>query len=207
VIDPEEGERSYEYDGKNRLTSFTDEREETWTYEWSEANDLKKITDPAEGETTFTYNASGQPLTVSDPDEHTTTFTYDARGNRLTAKDALEHTTSFGYDSRNYLTSKTAPGLKAEAFERNVLGDLLARTTPMGNKTKYVYDANGMPKQITDPAENVWKIELNAMERPTPTSIRLATKPKSNMTVTSTRSKSPTGAARRLHTLTTWPTS
>ncbi len=167
VIDSEEGERSYEYDGQNRLTNFTDEREGTWAYEWSETNDLKKITDSAEGETTFTYNASGQPLTVTDPDEHTTTFTYDTRGNRLTAKDALEHTTSFGYDSRNYLTSKTAPGLKAEAFERNALGDLLARTTPMGNKTKYVYDANGIPKQITDPAENVWKIELNAMERPT----------------------------------------
>jgi RHS repeat-associated protein len=167
VIDPEESERSYEYDGQNRLTEFTDEREETWAYEWSEANDLKKITDPAEGETTTTYNASGQPLTVTDPDEHTTTFTYDTRGNRLTAKDALEHTTTFGYDSRNHLASRTAPGLKAEAFERNVLGDLLARTTPMGNKTKYAYDANGMPKQITDPAEGVWKIERNAMERPT----------------------------------------
>ena len=165
--DPEGGERSYEYDGKNRLTSFIDEREEAWAYEWSEANDLKKITDPAEGKTTFTYNASGQPLTATDPNEHTTTFTYDTRGNRLTAKDALEHTTSFGYDSRNYLTSKTAPGLKAEAFERNALGDLLARTTPMGNKTKYAYDPNGVAKQITDPAENVWKIELNAMERPT----------------------------------------
>ena len=165
--DPEGGERSYEYDGKNRLTSFIDERDEAWAYEWSEASDLKKITDPAEGKTTFTYNASGQPLTATDPNEHTTTFTYDTRGNRLTSKDALEHTTSFGYDSRNYLTSKTAPGLKAEAFERNALGDLLARTTPMGNKTKYAYDANGVAKQITDPAENVWKIELNAMERPT----------------------------------------
>ena len=167
VIDPEAGERSYEYDVKNRLTSFTDEREEAWAYEWSETNDLKKITDPAKGETTFTYNASGQSLTATDPNEHTITFTYDTRGNRLTAKDALEHTTSFGYDSRNYLTSKTAPGLKAEAFERNALGDLLARTTPMGNKTKYAYDANGVAKQIIDPAENVWKIELNAMERPT----------------------------------------
>jgi RHS repeat-associated protein len=167
VIDPEEGERSYEYDGKNRLTEFTDEREETWAYEWSEANDLKKITDPAEGEITATYNASGQPLTVTDPNEHTTTFTYDTRGNRLTAKDALEHTTVFAYSTRNHLTSKTAPGLAAETYGRNALGDLLSVTTPEGSKTEYAYDANGMPKQITDPAENLWKIERNAMERPT----------------------------------------
>ena len=167
VIDPEEGERGYEYDAKNRLVSFTDEREETSIYQWSEAGDLETVTDPAEGETTATYNASGQPLTITDPNENTTTFTYDSRGNRLTAKDALEHTTAYAYNSRNQLTSKTAPGLKAETYGRNALGDLLSVTTPEGHKTEYAFDANGMTKQITDPTEGVWKIERNAMERPT----------------------------------------
>jgi RHS repeat-associated protein len=167
VIDPEEGERSYEYDPQNRLTSFTDEREETWSYEWDEANDLVKVTDPAEGETTFTHDAAGLPLTVTDPNENTTTFTYDARGNRLTAKDALEHTTAFEYNTRNQLTSKTAPGLKAETYGRNALGDLLSKTTPEGDKTEYTYDANGLLTKVTDPAEGVWEIERNAMERAT----------------------------------------
>jgi len=167
IEDPEGGERSFEYDSKNRLTHSTDARGNGWTYEWSAANDLTKITDPEGGETTYTYNASGQPLTETDPDEHKSEFSWDTRGNPLSATDPLGHKTSFEFNSRNYLTSKTMPGLKAEAFERNALGDLLARTTPEGHKTKYAYDANGLPTQVTDPAEGIWKIERNAMERPT----------------------------------------
>jgi RHS repeat-associated protein len=167
VTDPEGGERSYEYDAKNRLTHVTDARGNSWSYEWSAANDLTKITDPEGGGTTFTYNASGQPLTQTDPSSHKSEFAWDTRGNRLSATDPLGHKTSFEYSSRNYLISQTLPGLKAEALERNALGDLLARTTPEGHKTKYTYDANGLPTQATDPAEGIWKIERNAMERPT----------------------------------------
>lgn len=167
AIDPEGGERSYEYDGLNHLTSFTDELERSWDYEWDEDNDLVKITDPAEGETTLTHDTAGLPLTVTDANEHTTTFTYDARGNRLSAEDALGHTTAYEYDARNYLTSRTAPGLDPEAYERNALGDLLSVTTPEGNKTEYAYDANGLLTEVIDPAEGVWQIERDAMERPT----------------------------------------
>jgi RHS repeat-associated protein len=166
VKDPAGGERKYEFDAKNRLIKFADARSNSWDYEWSAANDLTKITDPEGGETTLTYNESGQPLTITDADKHKTEFSYDTRGNRLSVTDPLSHKWSFGYDTRNYLTSITKPGLKAEALERNALGDLLARTTPEGHKTKYAYDANGLPTQVTDPAEGVWKIAYNAMERP-----------------------------------------
>jgi RHS repeat-associated protein len=166
VRDPAGGERKYEFDAKNRLIKYTDARANAWGYEWSAANDLTKITDPEGGETTLTYNESGQPLTISDTNKHKTEFSYDTRGNRLSLADPLAHKWSFGYDTRNYLTSITRPGLKAEALERNALGDLLARTTPEGHKTKYAYDANGLPTQVTDPAEGVWKIAYNAMERP-----------------------------------------
>ena len=167
VLDPEGGERGYEYDSLNRLTSLTDARGNSWSYEWSAANDLTKITDPEGAETTFTYNTTGQPLTQTDLNEHKSEFSWDTRGNQLSATDALGHKTSFEYNARNYLTSKALPGLKAEALERNALGDLLARTAPEGHKTKYAYDANGLPTQVTDPGEGVWKIERNAMERPT----------------------------------------
>jgi RHS repeat-associated protein len=167
IEDPEGGERSFEYDSKNRLTHSTDARGNSWSYEWSASNDLTKLTDPEGGETTFTYNASGQPLTQTDPDKHKSEFSWDTRGNPLSTTDPLGHKTSFEFNSRNYLTAKALPGLKAEALERNALGDLLARTTPEGHKTKYAYDANGLPTQVTDPAEGVWKIERNAMERPT----------------------------------------
>jgi RHS repeat-associated protein len=167
VHDPEGGEHKYEYDAQNRLIGFTDARGDAWSYEWSKVGDLTKIVDPEKGETTLTYNETGQPLTSTDPDKHKTEFSYDSRGNELSTTDPLGHKTSFEYDSRSYLTSKTAPGLKAEKFERDAYGDLLARTTPEGSKTKYAYDANGLPTQITDPGEDVWKIERNAMERPT----------------------------------------
>ena len=167
VRDPEGGERKYEYDSKNRLTKFTDPRGNSWSYEWSAANDLTKIADPEGGETTLTYNESGQPMTITDPDKHKTELSYDTRGNRTSATDPLGHKASFEYNARNYLTSQTLPGLKAEGFERDALGDVLARTTPEGHKTKYAYDANGLPTQVTDPAEGIWKIERNGMERPT----------------------------------------
>ncbi len=165
--DPEGGERKYEYDAKNHLIHYTDARGSAWSYEWSAVGDLTKITDPEGSETTLTYNESGQPLTLTDPDEHKTEFSWDSRGNKLSQTDPLGHKTSFEYNARNYLTAKTLPGLKAETFEVDTLGDVLARTTPEGHKTKYTYDANGLPTQITDPAEDVWKIERDAMERPT----------------------------------------
>jgi RHS repeat-associated protein len=166
VVDPLERERSYSYDAQNRLTGFTDARGNSWTYEWSAGNDLTKITDPEGGETTVVYSGSGQPLTITDANEHKSEFSYDTRGNQLSATDPLGHKTSFEYNSRNYLTARSLPGLKAEAFEVNALGDVVVRTTPEGHKTKYAYDANGLPRQVTDPAEGVWKIERNAMERP-----------------------------------------
>jgi YD repeat-containing protein len=195
VKDPEGGERKYEYDGQNRLTTFTDDLGNAWSYEWSKANDLTKIVDPEEGETIFAYNESGQPLTVTDPNGHKTEFSYDSRGNRLTATDSLGHKTSFEYNSRNYLTSTTAPGLKAEGFERNALGDLLARTTPEGNKTKYVYDANGLPTQITDLAKTSGKSPTTQWSGRPSTPIHSNRRSKSPTTATSSRRKSRTGEA------------
>jgi RHS repeat-associated protein len=167
VVDPEGGERTYEYDGQNRLVGFTDARGSSWTYEWSKANDLIKVEDPEGGETALTYSEAGLPMARTDPDGHKTEFTYDSRGNQLSTTDPLGHKTSLEYNSRNYLTSRTAPSLKAEAFERDALGGLLARTTPEGSKTKYVYDGNGLLVQMTDPGGSAWKIERNPMERPT----------------------------------------
>ena len=166
VTDPEGGVRSYAYDSLNRLTSFTDERTKVWSYTWNSANDLTAIDGPGSSDYSLTYNSAGQPLTVTDPNSHTTTYAYGTHGVLSSVTDPLSHTTSYGYDAYNQLTSVTRPGLAAEAYTRNKLGDLLTTTTPEGHTTTFGYDANGALTSITDPALKVWTIERDGMERP-----------------------------------------
>lgn len=94
--------------------------------------------------TSYVYNPNGTLSQVTDPRGHRTGFGYNARGQvrgvteyavPVAPSNTLEDlTTTLGYDE--------APGH----------GNLLSVTTPLGDSTRYQYDAYGNVKQVVNPA-------------------------------------------------------
>lgn len=89
--------------------------------------------------------------TYTDPCGNTTTYTRDEKGN-ITSSIRAGKTTSYTYDVRNRLSSKTSPMGKRTEYIYDANGNLLKTTfVPTGAVTRNVYDAAGKLKQTVGP--------------------------------------------------------
>lgn len=168
---------SYQYNDKDKITSIltSDGSAEFYVYDENQVSLLysAKYLGTADDSTTFdpltatqlnfnikayTYYTAendgcrkGLLNTYTDPCGNTTTYTRDEKGN-ITSSTLAGKTTAYTYDVRNRLSSKTSPMGKRTEYIYDANGNLLKTTfVPTGAVTRNVYDAAGKLKQTIGP--------------------------------------------------------
>src|SRR6266850_1894983 len=120
----------------------------TVTYEPT-FNQVASITDPLSHPTTFDYDALGNLTTITDALTHQTTLTYNAQGQPATIRDALTNTTTLDYYDGDLAIITDPTGKTTRRFTDGG-GRLIATTNPLGQQTRYDYDALKQLTKITD---------------------------------------------------------
>ncbi len=118
----------YAYDSAGRITS-TDALNNSSQYYYDHRGILVRTEDPLGHVVHRSFNSEGQLVQVTDPAGRSQTYGYDESGNRISETDALGYSTHFTYTP-----------------ELNRLAKL---TDANGNKTSYVYEADGDLASIT----------------------------------------------------------
>jgi RHS repeat-associated protein len=171
MVDANLHETRYEYDarGRQRFTIFHDNSYTEQQYDG--AGRVMVRFDPARKPTTYTYDDAGRLLTVKNALNHTTSYAYDANGNLVSITDANTYSTTFGYDALGRQSRKTWPDSTYETWQYDAVGNMRFHRLADGNinetrydtlnrpmlalyydgqQTSYTYEANSLPKTVTD---------------------------------------------------------
>lgn len=112
---------------------------------------LTGVTDARGSTSTYGYDAGGRLSTMTDPLAHPVTNTYDAATGRIAEQvDATGARTTFAWDAATQTSTMTDArgGAWKDVYQGNVL---LSSADPLGNTTRYFYDANLNRIAVEDP--------------------------------------------------------
>lgn len=162
------------------LVEQTDPTGVTTTFDWTSKGQLFRVSGPGGQETVFDYDAELRRTSRTDARGGVETTDYAGSFREPAADvDVANRTTTFGYDSNRNLTKVTPPlptaatsmSYDPSTFDLETFtdptqkvwsydyaadsGDLISRTSPLGNKTTYAYDGFGRTTRVTPPQGNV----------------------------------------------------
>lgn len=138
-----------------------------FTYD-SSGNLLTK-TDALGNVTTFTYSPVFNSLTsVKDPLGNIVNLSYDVHGNLTGITDPNGNTTTIARDSNGLVTSVTDPAGNTTSLTHDPLvGDVIAATDALNEKSQFMYDAASRLSTLMDPLAQTSKLALNAGDETT----------------------------------------
>ncbi|WP_179958316.1 RHS repeat-associated core domain-containing protein [Chitinimonas arctica] len=159
----------FDYDGRNRLTKYTDPRGLVTTYTYNGFDEILVQTSPDSGVTTTVPNGKGGTDTVTDAKRQTTKFHYDLAGrlDKLTYAD--QSTVTFGYGTTGPRAGKLQLITDSQGDQISIPYDDLGR--PMGEWrtiagkqyiTRENYDSAGRLKQRVYPSGRTITYNFNA---------------------------------------------
>ena len=133
--------RFYTYDALGRLSTVTNERNQTVATHYTERSKIKYKLDPLLNNTVvYTYDKSGNVASVTDAESRTISYEYDPLNRKTKATD----------DQNNY-----------QQWTYNAAGQVKQLRDGRGRITTYIYDANGNLKQVTDPEGGITKSDYD----------------------------------------------
>lgn len=139
------------YDASGRLSRVSGPLSRSVSYAYDTMGRLASVTDLRGGVTRYTYDASSRLATIVDANGHTViSNTYGSTG-RVTAQvDARGHTTTFAWDAVNLISTMT--DARGGTWVDDYTGIALSsQRDPLGNTTRYSFDANYNLVGVTDP--------------------------------------------------------
>jgi len=140
---------SYKYTAHGQVESMTNPLSHTWKYEYDSAGDRTAEMDPEGDKRTWGYNEDSEETSMVSPRGHvsgakessfTTTTERDARGLPVKIIAPLKHETIEEYDGDN---------------------NLIKKTDPEGDTTKYVYNADNELEETLEPNKDTTKTEYD----------------------------------------------
>ena len=179
---------TYGYDLRRRLTSVTNEYNQSTTYAYNTRGQRTTTTSPSGrtttstydpvthrltsvtaadgGVATYSYDAAGRVLTVTDPTGAVTTNTYDSAGRLETSTDAGGSVTTYVYDGNDHLIKTIEPGGAENSTVYGPLGRVTSTKDPLNRVSSYEYDAEGRQTRSTDSAGGVRQTLFDSSGRP-----------------------------------------
>ncbi|WPO72127.1 DUF6531 domain-containing protein [Streptomyces sp. KN37] len=134
------------YDGRNRITSWTD-RNGGWYR--------------------FTYDDLDRCVRGEGTDGRLScTVAYDTENRETRYTDSLGRTTTYRHNELRQLMSETNPLGQTTYLEWDRYDRLLSRTDPLGRTTRYRYDEHGFPTHVLRPDGGQSVAELDERGRP-----------------------------------------
>ena len=156
-----------EYDHRSRLITRVTPSGARVENEWDEQDRLCAVQVYASDEpatTTFTYEGSSRlPSCVVDGTGGVTKLEWE-RGQLTQVEDPTGVRFLVGYDEHGDVVVMADGAGNASRLERDVMGRIVASITPMGNVTRYVWDADRLTARI-DPDGARWGFEYTAAGR------------------------------------------
>jgi RHS repeat-associated protein len=159
--------RTYEYDGRGRVTARTTPEQGRLTYAYNMDDTVSVITDARGATSSFTYNGRHLPnsITYGVPGGVAATpnvsFAYDAAGNRTQMSDGLG-TMTYSYDSLSRLQWEerafSGLGTFRLTYAYNLAGQLTSVTNPWGSQVGYTRDSAGQVTAVTGAGPNSFNL-------------------------------------------------
>jgi RHS repeat-associated protein len=164
-------QQQMEYGDFNRLTGFTDKRNNSTVFEYDDNGNITHIHQPMGVETTFSYDEEGNVETMTDGNGNTTEmdynanndlievryeigseqFNYDNAGNLLSTTDANGNSTTMEYDALNRLKSVRDHLNNTIQYDYDAASNLILEIDPENNQKRYDYDAHNRLVQVETP--------------------------------------------------------
>jgi RHS repeat-associated protein len=151
--------RTFEYDGRGRLSARTTPEQGRMTFTYNMDDTLATTTDARGATATHSYNGRHlvNSISYNAPSGVTATpnvsFAYDAAGNRTQMSDG-QGTVNYSYDSMSRLAweERTFNGLPQTfrlSYTYNLNGDLTSVTNPWGSQFAYTQDVAGQVTKVS----------------------------------------------------------
>ncbi|WP_148466836.1 polymorphic toxin-type HINT domain-containing protein [Paenibacillus senegalimassiliensis] len=155
---------TYTYDPLDHITSESDAEGNVTQYVYDAAGQLAEQVSPRGYRIQYMYNANGQLTGTLDSYGREVLYTYDASGQMITKTDARQQTAHYRYDADGMLIAET-DALGNEIHYTYDANRLESREDPLGNLTRYEYDATGRLTSIIDPLGHREELKYDAMGR------------------------------------------
>ncbi len=140
------------YDGRDWLTCTADPLHNSTLLTNDPDGRLISQTDPLLRTTTFSYDADGHQLATVNAASETNRQTWDARGSLIQLTDGAGHSSVRDYDAAgNQIILTNRNGYKWQ-FQFDAANRLTNTITPLLRKTPVVFNHQGLPTLLTDPA-------------------------------------------------------
>ncbi len=156
---------TFSYDSSNKLSTITDPNGNPYTFTY-DGNNLIAITNPDGGHWSYTYDTAGFLLTKTDPNGYTTTYNYDDSHRILSSQDPEGKVRNLSSSLNSYGTMFTE---KDGGVWRNYISDSVGKLgmkiDPLGNDTRFDYDANGNMLSKTEPGNRTTTYGYDALDR------------------------------------------
>jgi RHS repeat-associated protein len=173
-------ETKWEYNSTHDLIGITNPNSEKTTIERDSNGNAIRVSRPAPGETTqatkYKYASDGELESMSNPLGKEWKYEYDSYGDRTAETDAEANKQTWGYNEDSQEISRVsarghASGAKESSFtttiERNTQGQPIKVTNPLGQTTKYTYNADGDVETETNGESHTTTYSYNAQDEPT----------------------------------------
>jgi len=165
-----------------RITSITDPGGRTYSLVYTNGV-LSSVIDPLGNAWFYTYDTDGKMLTKTDPAGNTITYTYDTN-NKLLTSTAPDGTRQMNYNQTGTTTftekdgdlwtytydpifavktAMTDPLGNTTRYAYDAKRNLIATTAPDGSITSSTYDSNSNVTSLTDPLGNIVSYTYNSM--------------------------------------------
>ncbi|MBL9146095.1 MAG: hypothetical protein JNM99_20605 [Verrucomicrobiaceae bacterium] len=132
----------------------------TWQYNHTLTSGIlcnkpTKVIDQSGWETSYAYDQAGNLLTQSDALGTMVTHVYDAKGLVTSSRDGNNNDTRFTYNSSGFLTARTiafgTPKASTATVVPSELGWVMSETNALNQTVTYLRNINGQAVRTTDP--------------------------------------------------------
>lgn len=156
IVDPANRSVSYAYDVSGNLQGVTDLNGNITSYTYDSTHDLLTIQDPRHGVLTNVYDSQGRVTQQTDPMNLVTKYSYGAGATTITYPNGNQTLETYQNNGIANRIDAYGTGLAASwAYTYDSTTNALATVTdPLGNQTKFTWDASGNLLTVTDPLGN-----------------------------------------------------
>lgn len=169
-IDPLGRRTEYDYDDLGQLIATRESSGRTIGFEYDGEQRLTAVSQPDGGRIKLEYDHLRRLITRTEPDGVNTNYRYGPRGELLRVVQGNRET-RLDYDDRLRLTDIVLPGGAHFRREVDVLGRVLAETSPDGHMTRFDYadgpdNPRGLPRAIMLPDGSLSRVKYNGESLP-----------------------------------------
>ncbi|MCP4993826.1 MAG: RHS repeat protein, partial [Gammaproteobacteria bacterium] len=165
-VDDVQHTRSYTYDAMGRLSSVTNELNQTSETHYDARSKVKYKVNPLQKTTvTYTYDENGNVATVTDAEGRTVTTSYDELNRKTRVEDEQGNYQAWTYNPAGEVeTYRDARG-ETTHYEYDAAGNLTKLTDPKGGVTESTYDKNNNLLTVIDPNLHTTTYTYDALDR------------------------------------------